>query len=442
MESTEGLLLTVLAGLALLWLLVARRVRTWQVTAPIAFVVAGVVLYRELGVDLGPSTVLTLAEITLVVILFHDASTVQLAALRKDPVIALRLLLIGFPLALAATFALSWAMLPAAGLAGAALLAGALTPTDAGLGAPTILDPHVPVRVRRALNVESGLNDGLATPVVLLSLAALSSQVDEANGVGDGVAEEAPTIFSVGAVPVALGVVIGIGLGLIAAWGLDRSRQAGWSDERGRSVAVAAIPVICLGLAEITEANAFITAFVCGLVFGRAAHCVAIEPQVSESVETVADVLGFLLWFLAGGLITVVLVDGIKWQWVVIALGALTVLRIGPVWVSMLGSGFRPPTVLFLGWFGPRGLASIVFALLAVEELGESEPVMIDIAGVIALTVMISVVAHGVSAGPLAARYGSWAARTHAPIEVEPSVEPMPSRGRRPAVAVRGTIPE
>ncbi|MEI2729707.1 MAG: cation:proton antiporter [Candidatus Nanopelagicales bacterium] len=167
----------IVALLAILYVLLAKPLTRINVTAPMLFLVAGAVLYSLTGeLAVTSDVVHVLAEVTLVIILFHDASTVRLGALRGDSSIPLRLLAIGFPLALGATFALVGWLLPALGVAGALLVAGAVTPTDAGLGAPTILNPRVPIRIRRALNVESGLNDGLATPVVLFALAALASE--------------------------------------------------------------------------------------------------------------------------------------------------------------------------------------------------------------------------------------------------------------------------
>lgn len=419
MGVPEGLALATVAALLLVWSLVGWRMEAWGVTAPMAFLAAGSLLASGGAEPVAPETVRFLAEITLVVVLFHDASTVRLAELRADPWIAVRLLAVGFPVALVATTAASVALLPAVGIAGAVLIAGAITPTDAGLGAPTIMNPVVPTRVRRALNVESGLNDGLATPVVLGALAIL---VETTGG-------EEQTILSLAAVPVLLGLGIGALLGIGGALLLDVSRERGWSSTRARGIAVLALPLLTFGVAETIEANAFIASFVGGVLFGRFAHCVEVEAEVSETLEIAADLLSSVLWLLAGALLVAVLRSGFEWQWVVLAVLALTVLRVLPVSLALGGSGFRWPTVAFLGWFGPRGIATIVFGLLAVENL-DDEALLVDVGGVLSVTVLLSVVLHGVTAGPLSNRYGAWVSRTHGPIETEPSVEPMPSRGR------------
>ena len=411
MHATQGVTLTIVAALVLAWSLFGRRLEQAGVTAPMVFLGIGVLL-AGVSADIDAQTVRLLAEITLVIVLFHDASTVRLAELRADPWIAVRLLAVGFPIALAATAASTYLLLPAAGVAGAVLIAASITPTDAGLGAPTILNPVVPTRVRRALNVESGLNDGLATVLV------------ESTG------GEEQTILSLAAVPGALALAIGVLLGVVGAWLLDRSRDRGWSSMRARGIAVLLLPLLAFGLAELVEANAFIAAFVGGLLFGRFAHCVEVEAEVSETLEIAADLLSSLLWLLAGGLLVTSLEAGLTWEWLALAVLALTVLRVVPVALAMLGTGFRWPTVAFLGWFGPRGVATIVFGLLTVESLGGDDRLLEDVAGVLSVTVLLSVVLHGITAGPLSTRYGAWVARNHGPIETEPSVEPMPSRGR------------
>lgn len=415
---TVGLLATLLLG----WTLVSRWAQSRGVTGPMVFLAGGVVLSAAAGVDLEPAQVRTLAELTLVVVLFHDASTVRVGSLRRDPGIALRLLLIGFPLALVLAGATTALLLPGIGVAGLVLIAAAVTPTDAGLGAATILNPAVPVRVRRALNVESGLNDGLATPVVLASLAVLVGQTEPARGV--------PSILDIGAVPALAGVGIGVGVGLVGAFVLDQSYARGLSSVVTRALAVLTLPVLALSLAELSNSNGFITAFVTGITFGRASRCLESEPSAQEGVELLADLLGFVMWVAAGGLVVGVFLQGFRWQWLVVAVAALTVIRFTAVAASLIGTGFRAPTVAFLAWFGPRGLASIVFGLLALEELGPSSDLVHDVTGVISLTVLLSVAAHGATAGPLARRYGAWAEASQAPIEMEPATEPMPSRGR------------
>ncbi len=408
------------SALVVVFALVGLKLERLNITAPMAFVGAGVLvfgLFEGLEVDSAP--VHLLAELSLVVVLFHDASTVQLRALKRDAGVPVRLLAIGFPLALCLTFGVVFLMFPALGAAGALLLAASVTPTDAGLGAPTVLNPTVPVRIRRALNVESGLNDGLATPIVLIALGLLATE--------EGA--QIPGVLDVAIVPVSLALLIAVVVGAVAAWAIDLSERNGLSSATGRSVALLAVPFLAFGIASLVEANVFITAFVAGLVFGGLSTTNRRQPQTSQTLELAADLLAYVVWFLAGGLIVIVLTGQFKWSWVIAAVAVLTVLRILPVFISLLGVGFRPPTWLFIGWFGPRGLATIVFALLAFEDLGATNGAMPDYLGVVVVTVLLSVFAHGISAGPLSARYGKWVSRVNPSAETATSIAPR-TRGR------------
>ena len=411
--------ITIMSALVFCYALVARRLTFANVTAPMLSIIAGLFVFSSRPVDIDSHFVHSIAEITLVIILFHDASTVRISQLRHDPGIAARLLLIGFPLALLATYLVTRPLLPDLGWAGALVVAAAITPTDAGLGAPTVLNPVVPLRVRRGLNVESGLNDGLATPIVLVALGVLAERENA----------PIPGLLGIGVVSVLLALASSAALAAATAWLMDWSRRRHLSGRRGRQVATLMLPGLLFGLAELVGANAFIAAFVGGLVFGAVSGTLAEEHESGDLLEISADLLGFLVWFLFGGLLLRVFVNGVRWQWLVIGALALTVLRLAPVALAMVGTGFRWPTVAFLGWFGPRGLATIVFGLLALEELGRDSPFIADVAGPLSVTVLLSVFLHGFSAGPLSASYGAWAERTDAAIQMEPHTQPR-SRGR------------
>lgn len=397
MEGQEGLTLALIAGLVVVWAFLGRRLERVGVTAPMAFITVGMALAATVGDGIGASTVHLIAEIALVLVLFHDASTVRLSALRHDPWIAVRLLGVGFPLAVLLTTGVTWLLIPALGGAGALLVGAALSATDASLGAPTVLNPAVPERVRRALNVESGLNDGLATPIVMVALGTmLERTADE----GSWFALDMPRA--------ATGVAVGVLIGVTAALAMDATRRARFSDLRARSLGLLALPLLTFGAAELVGGNVFLAAFVGGLAFGGAGAGIDREPALSEPLEIAADMLGMVLWFLAGGMLVIVLRRGFEPVWLVIAVLALTALRLLPTAIALMGSRLRAPTVMFIGWFGPRGVATIVFGLLAAQAMGE-DPRRYDVAGVFALTVLISVFAHGLSAPPLTRIYSRWA---------------------------------
>lgn len=422
MEDTLAL---IMSALIIIYALMARPAQKANLTAPMLSLIAGAIIYLTgHGPDVKTSQVHLVAEIALVLVLFHDASTVKLTQLRKDAGVCVRLLAIGFPMAVIITAGVVALLLP--GLPGAAvlLIAAAITPTDAGLGAPTVLNPVVPLRTRRALNVESGLNDGLATPLVLVALSMLAADEQAAE----------PTVLQMGLVPVLLALAVSIPVALAVAWVLDRSREHHLSSRAGRMLVIVFTPLFLFALADAVGANIFIAAFVAGLTFGAASTTINEEEHSTELLETASDLLGFVVWFLSGALLVIVFQDGIKWQWFLIALLSLTVLRMVPVAISLMGTGFGTPTVLFIGWFGPRGLATIVFGLLTVDELGGDSPYIRDITGVLGLIVLFSVFAHGLSASPLSERYGQWARREATPTEDQESVQPLSARGRTGAM--------
>ena len=421
LRSVADYALVLLSALVLLYGAFGRRTAAWNLSAPMLAVLAGVIVFGVAPlVDIDYGAVHLLAEVVLVLVLFHDAATVRLADLAHDYRLPLRLLVIGFPVAIALTTGATWVLMPALGLWGALLLAASITPTDAGLGAPTVLNPVVPGRVRRALNVESGLNDGLATPIVLIALAQLDP---------NPVPGSEESVFAVGVVPVAIAAAVAISVGLLAGRLMHWSSARGWSDREGRQVMMLMAPLLVMGLATVTGGNVFIAAFVGGLVFGGASGGEAVSGGTSKLLQTIADLLSLGVWFIAGGLILDVFAVGVRWQWIVAAILAITVLRMLPVALALSGTGLKAPTVGFIGWFGPRGLASVIFALLALEELGPEAGVIPDVVGTIAVTVGLSVFAHGFSAGPLAARYGAWAARVQPPAADDITELPV-TRGR------------
>ena len=386
-----------------------------DVSAPMAFVAAGALLSLAVpdvtGFAAEGLTLLT--ELTLALILFHDAAQVRPAQITGDRGLMARLLLIGLPLTVAAGWLLGSALFPGMPAMMLLLLAAALAPTDAGLGAATVLNPVVPVRVRRMLNVESGLNDGLCTPVVLFAIAALAGEEGLTRGGNLG-----PAIADL-AVGTVVGAAVGAGAALLLGW----SRGRGFSTRHTRALAVLVLPLLAYFGAELAGGNAFVAAFVAGTAFAGSARWLEDEESTLDLAEAVADPLGFAVWLAFGFVAVPLLVENIGWAQVVFAVMALTVLRMVPVALALLGTGLRPQTVAFVGWFGPRGLASVVFTLLAVEALALDVHLM-TVVSTICLTVLLSVVAHGLSADPLARRYGAWVERVRPDQETRASTEP------------------
>jgi NhaP-type Na+/H+ or K+/H+ antiporter len=292
--------LTILALVFVLYALLAGRLDRLSVTAPMVFVVVGGILGPGgtglLRVSFSNETALAITEITLALLLFADASTVRVRDLEGDATLPSRLLFIGLPLTVVLGTVLAHLMEPSIGWAAAALVATILAPTDAALGLAVVTNTAVPGRIRRALNVESGLNDGLVTPF-------------------DG-----PVEFS----------------------------------------------------------------------------------------ETIGLFMSFFVWTLFGALfVGPVLTRQTHWTAIGYAVLSLTVVRMLPVALSLIGLGMHRSTLLFMGWFGPRGLASVVFTLVALEDLKSGSPDQNPLVQVATWTILLSVVAHGVTAGIWAPRYGA-----------------------------------
>lgn len=422
-------LVTAVFGLVVIgYVTAAHYLDRWNVTAPIVFTAVGTVIGVWFWDGTDTTIVHGIAEIALALILFHDAAQVRPRQIRSDAGACTRLLLIGLPLTIMlGVLAAQWLM-PGAGIWLALLLAAALAPTDAGLGAPTVLNPVVPVRIRRILNVESGLNDGLATPIVLFAIAAAADAEGGSAGVGSAVG--AALVELVGGLVV--GVVLGAGCGRLLAGADRRARLA----TELLTIGTLAIPVAAYYGSVAIHANGFVAAFVAGTAFAAgftrptARRPVVAADAAEEPLQLAAWVstaLGYAVWGLFGVIGVAQLFLMVSWSGVIFAVLSLTVLRMLPVAIALLGSRFAVRTVLFVGWFGPRGLASVIFALIAVEELEFSDEAR-TVIGAITVTVLLSVVLHGVSAAPGADRYGRWVQAAQPTEELKSSADP--SRGR------------
>ncbi|MFD3701908.1 cation:proton antiporter [Nocardia sp. NPDC058658] len=389
-----------LLGAVLVYSLAARRLGRANITAPMVFVVVGVVAGNTglVQVDADVGWLLTVAEVTLALLLFSDASHLQLREVGRDRGPALCLLLIGLPLSIVAGTLLAYWMFPEHGWAAAALIAAMLAPTDAALGAAVVTDTRVPSRVRRLLNVESGLNDGLATPVVTVLIVVVASETGQ---LGD----QNWVIDALRSLSIAVGVAVAVGGagGAVLRW----CRGHGWTSPLSEQVAVFALALLCYFAAVAIDGNGFVAAFLGGIMFGYLAN--AELRARTEFTETTGLLASYVVWIAFGAALAWPALADATVRTYVIAVGALTLVRIVPVAIAMAGYGWGPPTVLFVGWFGPRGLATVIFALIALEELGNTAVTdhLVDVASV---TVLLSIVAHGFSAAPLAARYGRWAA--------------------------------
>jgi NhaP-type Na+/H+ or K+/H+ antiporter len=378
---------------------VSKRIEGTSVTAPMVFTTAGLVLGVEAVGLIDPAAtgveVKILAEATLTVVLFSDASRIDLAALRRTVWIPARLLGIGLPLTIVAGFLAALVALDDLSWPEALVLAVVLAPTDAALGQAVVTSPRLPVRIRQSLNVESGLNDGICVPLFFIALAIALA---EEGAIGDGHAAQLV------AEKIGYGALGGVVAGAAAAAVVVFAGGRRLVDETWMQVVPVAGALLAFGLAEAIEGSGFIAAFVGGAVFGGLRR--RRGGDVSHLIEQSGAVLVAVTFVVFGAVLLGPALRDLTWQIAVYAVLSLTLVRMVPVAISMLGSGTRPPTVAFLGWFGPRGAASIVFALLLLEE--ETLPGEALILTTAFVTVGLSVLAHGVTAAPLASRYADW----------------------------------
>jgi sodium/hydrogen antiporter len=385
----------VLASVVFAFGLVSRRLEGTVITAPIVFVAAGVVLgpaglgLVEFGLD--DHTVLLLGEIALAIVLFTDAARINLPSLRQNAGLPLRLLGIGMPLTIALGTAAAALLLTDLSFWEAAIVGTVLAPTDAALGQAVVSNPRVPARVRQALNVEAGLNDGLSVPFLALFLIlAVEAGRLSANLWVRFALEQ-----------VGLGALVGVGVGLAGGWLVRWASKRGWMTDSSQRLALLVLAIIAWALADQIGGNGFIAAFVGGLAVGPTVERVG--EQLIRFTEAEGQLLNLSVFFVFGVLV-VGLMEPLSWQVALYALLSLTLVRMLPVAASLVGTRLRGVSMLFVGWFGPRGLASIVLGLIVVAEapmLAGREEIEL----VVALTALLSVLLHGVTAAPLSAAY-------------------------------------
>ncbi len=410
--------LAIIACTLLAYAAVSARLDGTSLTAPMFFTAAGL-LFGVDALDLvDPSAtgleVKALAEATLAVVLFSDASRIDLRALRGELGTPSRLLGIGLPLTIGAGFLAALALFGEVSWTAALLIAIILAPTDAALGQAVVTSRRLPLRVRQSLNVESGLNDGICVPLFLIALAIAQA---EEGAIGDG--EAVQLVAEKIGYGVVAGALAGAAVAAVVVLGGDRRLV----DRNWMPTVPLAGAFLAFGLGEAIGGSGFIAAFVGGAVFaglgrGRGA-------EISTLLEQAGSLLAAVTFVVFGAVLLGPALGDLTWQIAVYALLSLTVVRMLPVAVAMLGTGARRPTVGFLGWFGPRGAASIVFALILVEEGGV--PGGDVVLTTVFVTVGLSVLAHGLTAAPLARRYADW-------LDANPRPEPAPVESGEGAV--------
>ncbi|MEU6707746.1 cation:proton antiporter [Streptomyces wuyuanensis] len=388
--------------------LVSQRIAATAVTAPLFFTACGVLIGPAgLGLfglehDAGP--VLVLVETALAMVLFTDAMSLRGRQLHQGRFLPVRLLAIGLPLTIAAGWLLAWPLLSGLTVWELALIATVLAPTDAAVCRTAVSSPRVPPLVRGGLNAECGIGDGIVLPVFILLLAALPGAAEE---------DHVGIFWRSLVLSTALGVACGIAAGLL----LRRASAAGWVSREGNQLLILATVLASFALARVVDGSGFIAVWAAGIAFAvllRRGTPPKTSPDRSrdhgfaggrEFTENLAALLAATSFLVFGAVLLGPALEYLDWRTVTYAVLSLTVVRMVPVALALAGSGLRLPTVAYVGWFGPRGLASLVLGLLVVKEYGVGAALP---GRVVAVTVGLSVLAHGVTSVLLSERYGSW----------------------------------
>lgn len=394
---SEYKILAVIAAFGFLYSLVASRLERTPINGAFVYIAFGLFcgpyFLGLISLELDAEGIKRLAELTLAVVLFSDSASANLGVLRKVEQLPIRLLLIGLPLTIALGFAAGYLIFDGLSIFAIALLATMLAPTDAALGKAVVTNENVPVGVRQGLNVESGLNDGICVPVLLIFLALTTTTV--------GGSETAMMVVKLPLQQIGIGTLVGASLALAGGTALRVCSERGWVTGSWVQLPVIALALLCFAMAQWLGGSGFIASFVGGLIFGGITR--EHKEEVLNGAEGIGDALSLITWVAFGAAVIGPQISHLNWQVFVYAVLSLTVVRMLPVVLSLIGMKQRLDTQLFLGWFGPRGLASVVFiVMVAAENLPENETLV----ATVAWTIVLSIVAHGISANPLAKLYG------------------------------------
>jgi len=374
--------------------LFSKALERTPVTAPMIFVslgaLAGPLGFNLVEFSLDDQLIRVIAEITLVSILFVEASTIDLRKLLREKEIPARLLLIGLPITMLVGTLVAAPLFPQLGWWALALMAFILSPTDAALGQAVVNSPLVPERLRQAINVESGINDGLVLPPILFCMAAL------AQAAGDNRDATYWIDFTTG--QLIIGPLAGALVGWLGGWAVDYCSRHRMMNATFQRLSAISLAILCWALAEEFHGNGYIAAFFGGLLLDTRTH--AVRERIQEYGEAEGQQLSLFIFLIFGLAMLPAAQELWTWQSWAYALLSLTFIRILPVMLSLTGTSLSARERSFIGWFGPRGIASILYLEMVIIDLGDSG--LREVLSVVVLTVLLSVFLHGASAAPAA----------------------------------------
>jgi NhaP-type Na+/H+ or K+/H+ antiporter len=384
--------LAILALFVFIYSMVAGRVERSPISGPMVFVTAGFLMgpfgFGWFDGDVTSEDLRTLADLTLALILFIDAANADMSILKRQFRIPSRMLLLGLPGAIVLGVGFAALIFDRLSLFEAAILGTMLAATDAALGKAVITNKVVPARIREGLNVESGLNDGICVPILLFFIALAVS------GSEGGSSESALLLV---AEELGIGMAVGLTLALVGTSALSWCWKHGWVSDIWKQVTVVGLAIACFATAQSLHGSGYIAAFTGGLLFGFLAKDAT--HRLVLAGEGTGETLALATWMMFGAMVIPQALPLFSWQVVVYAVLSLTAVRMVPIFLSLVGTGESVSSRLFLGWFGPRGLASIVFAIIVINA---GVPEGRFLALVVVCTVFLSLIFHGISAHPLA----------------------------------------
>jgi len=385
--------LAIIALFAFVYSSIAGGVERTMVSGPMIFVAFGLI-FGPIGLgildfDISAIELRVVADLTLALILFIDAANADLGILKRNIKIPRRMLALGLPLIILSGFGIGVLIFDDLTLYELAILATMLAATDAALGKAVITNQAVPSPIREGLNAESGLNDGICVPILFVFIAlAVGTDVQ---GSSMGLA-----LKLVGQ-EIGIGLIVGLGLAAFGSWFLRACWERGWVTDIWGQIPVVALSMGSFTLAQSLHGSGYIAAFTGGLLFGHLAK--KSTHKLVHAAEGIGETLALFTWVIFGAAVVGKVYEHFTWEVVIYAVLSLTVVRMLPIYLSLTGTGTDNHSKLFLGWFGPRGLASIVFAIIV---LGENLPGGNTMALTVVCTVFLSVIAHGLTANPLA----------------------------------------